>query len=232
MVTIAVIGPDGAGKSTLIEGLLSQLDIPVKYIYMGVNPDAMNVMLPTTRLMEYLKRKTNRSEADAERRRAAPAGRQDAAKKHPKSPIKRLLAMGKSLFFTINRIAEQWYRVFVAWTYERRGYLILFDRHFFLDYRVEVYAQHGDNSIFRRILNWQLEHLYPRPNATLYLDAPGEVLFARKGEGTVELLNEKREAYQSLTQDLSNFIVLDATQDAETVLSEALQHVNSLKGQK
>jgi thymidylate kinase len=229
MFTIAIIGSDGAGKSTLIDGLRKQLNMPVKYIYMGVNPEAMNVMLPTTRLLELIKRSLNRSEADAARRRATPA--QSNSSKSSENLLKRLLKFGKSFFFTLNRIAEQWYRIAVAWIYLQQGNLVLFDRHFFIDYRVETYAQTNKPSFFRRILNWQLEHIYPRPSATLYLDAPAEILFARKGEGTIESLQQKRIAFQTLQTDVPNFIMLDATQTTEMVLQQALQNINTLYSQ-
>src|SRR5690606_16626163 len=48
--TVALIGPDGAGKSTISRKVVEMLDIPAKYLYMGVNLEASNLMLPTTRL--------------------------------------------------------------------------------------------------------------------------------------------------------------------------------------
>jgi hypothetical protein len=36
-----------------------------------------------------------------------------------------------------------------------------------------------------------LEHFYPKPNLVIYLDAPAEMLFARKKEGTIELLEQR-----------------------------------------
>src|SRR5439155_10211002 len=54
--TVALIGPDGAGKTTVSRRIEQSLPVPVKYIYMGVNTDASNVMLPTTRAIHALKR--------------------------------------------------------------------------------------------------------------------------------------------------------------------------------
>src|SRR5206468_11488099 len=59
--TVALIGPDGAGKTTVSRRIEQSLPVPVKYIYMGVNTDASNVMLPTTRAIHALKdRKSTR----------------------------------------------------------------------------------------------------------------------------------------------------------------------------
>jgi hypothetical protein len=55
--TVALIGPDGAGKTTVARRLeQTGLEVPVKYLYMGINADASNHLLPTTRLVRALKR--------------------------------------------------------------------------------------------------------------------------------------------------------------------------------
>ena len=51
MFTVALIGPDGSGKSTIGKRLAGALPFPMKYIYMGVNLEAGTHMLPTTRLV-------------------------------------------------------------------------------------------------------------------------------------------------------------------------------------
>ena len=56
MFSVALIGPDGAGKTTIGRRIEHTLPLPVKYVYMGVNPDSSNYMLPTTRLKHALKR--------------------------------------------------------------------------------------------------------------------------------------------------------------------------------
>src|SRR3954454_5666071 len=56
MISVALIGPDGAGKSTITERLEREpLPAPVKRIYMGVNLQAGGLMLPTTRLALAIK---------------------------------------------------------------------------------------------------------------------------------------------------------------------------------
>ena len=51
MTTVALIGPDGAGKTTVARKLADVLPVPVRYLYMGVSTDSSNVMLPTTRII-------------------------------------------------------------------------------------------------------------------------------------------------------------------------------------
>jgi thymidylate kinase len=217
MVSVALIGPDGAGKTTIGRRLEETLPMPVKYIYMGVNADASNYMLPTTRLIHFVKRKLG-AKPDTH-------GPRDpkSLKKRPKSKVKRLLSDVKSTVNLVNRLAEEWYRQGVASYFQMRGYVVLFDRHFFSDYYSYDIATTGEERAFsRRVHGYFLKHLYPRPNLVLYLDAPAEVLFARKGEGTIELLEERRKAYMQIRNMVAHFEVLDATQPADVVAQNAV----------
>ena len=57
MLTLALVGPDGAGKTTVARTLEEELRPSVKYLYMGVSADSSNHALPTTRLVQALKRR-------------------------------------------------------------------------------------------------------------------------------------------------------------------------------
>ncbi len=223
MVSVALIGPDGAGKTTIGRRLEETLPMPVRYIYMGVNADASNYMLPTTRLIHFVKRRLG-AKPDTHGPRDP-----NSLKKRPKSKLKRVLSDVKSTINLVNRLAEEWYRQGVASYFQMRGYVVLFDRHFFSDYYSYDIATTGEERTFsRRVHGYFLKHLYPRPNLVLYLDAPAEVLFARKGEGTIELLEERRKAYMQIRDLVSHFVVLDATQPAEVVAQNAVAHIEEL----
>lgn len=49
------------------------------------------------------------------------------------------------------------------------------------------------------------------------LDAPGELMFARKGEHTVEALERRRQGYLALRDRFPQLVVVDATQPAQVV---------------
>jgi thymidylate kinase len=61
----------------------------------------------------------------------------------------------------------------------------------------------------------------PRPDLVLVLDAPGELMFARKGEHSPQILEEWRNAYLELAEDISSSYVLDAGQSASLVRVKA-----------
>jgi thymidylate kinase len=66
-----------------------------------------------------------------------------------------------------------------------------------------------------------LARFYPRPDFVICLDAPAEVLFARKGEGTLALLERRRQEYLHLRDVVKHFATVDATQSEDEVAREA-----------
>jgi thymidylate kinase len=56
----------------------------------------------------------------------------------------------------------------------------------------------------------------------ILLDAPGEVLFERKGEHTAVWLEEQRQRYLALRERIPHLYVVDASQPAEQVKNEAI----------
>ena len=54
----------------------------------------------------------------------------------------------------------------------------------------------------------------------MILDAPAQVLFERKGEHDLELLDRHRRGLLELRDGLPQSVVIDATRDSETVLRD------------
>lgn len=218
MFTIALIGPDGAGKTTIGRRLEHNLPMPVKYLYMGVSTDSSNVMLPTTRLIRTVKRQLG-AKPDT-------AGPPDPHlnKPHPKGFVKQAVASLRSSLRLANRLSEEWFRQTLAWYYQHRGYIVLFDRHFFSDYYAYDITDNGlGRSFSRRIHGFVLKHIYPKPDLVIYLDAPADVLFARKGEGTIQALERRRGDYLQLSHIIDHFATVDANQPEDVVANRVTQ---------
>lgn len=214
MFSVALIGPDGCGKSTISKRLLHEASFKSKRIYMGVDRYESNFTLPTTRLIRWVKLKISGSKA-----RGGPANTSNQNKLRDSSLPARLYRELKAPFVLLNNMAEEWYRQVITWYFVRRGQVVIFDRHFYADsYHIDVKGR--DTHWANRLHGYMLEHLYPRPDFVIYLDAPAEVLFARKHEGTIEWLEQRRLAYLDLHDKVPHFTIVDVTQVEDAVFAE------------
>jgi thymidylate kinase len=225
MVTIALLGADGAGKTTIGRRLEEDAKLRIKYIYMGINPDAVNRVLPTTWLWMKVK-KTIGMASDQ-------GGPPDPTRQErPKSRWKRLLRGAKSNVRLANQLAEEWYRQTLAWYYQCRGFVVLFDRHFFADYFAHHVQTNGQRPLGKRLHGAILNRLYPRPDLVIVLDAPAEVLFARKGEGTIALIEKRRREYLEIENHVPRFSVVDATFPLDEVTREVVKLIEDVRGRR
>lgn len=218
---MALIGPDGAGKTTVARRLEEELPMPATYIYMGVSADSSDRMLPTTRLAHALKRRRG-----APPDTAGPPDPADVRKPKPRSAAKRARRAVRSALRLGNQLAEESYRNVLAWRYLRRGTVVLFDRHYFADYYAYDIANGARRPLSRRVHGWALRRVYPRPDLVVYLDAPAEVLLARKGEGTIEALERRRGDYLELARVTPNFEVVDAARPLDAVAGDLVALVS------
>jgi thymidylate kinase len=136
-----------------------------------------------------------------------------------------LAAAARSTLRLIAWLAEEWYRAFVAWVYRRQRYLVVYDRHFFYDYYASDVQPRDDRQLASRIHGFVLSRLYPRPDLVVCLDAPPEVLHARKGEQSLDFLRRRREEYLGLALVEPNFRVVDASRSLDTVVDDVAQLV-------
>ena len=175
-VGAAVMGPDGAGKSTLIENLERELPLPVEGIYMGLYQG---------------------TETTTPRRSTIP---------------------GMALAANIARQQRRWLR---GLRLRRAGSIVLFDR-----YTYDSLLPTGRPiSRLGKLRRGLLGHAAPGPDLLIVLDAPAEVLFERKGEHDLELLDLHRRGLLALAERLPGSVVVDASHDAETVAREAIDAI-------
>jgi thymidylate kinase len=210
--TVALIGCDGAGKTTVARALERTPGLRVRYLYMGVSAESSNRRLPSSRIADAVKR----------RHAGIPSSRQG---------WRRTCRAGLRL---VNRLAEEWYRQLIAQAYVARGWTVVFDRHFLADYHATDIAR-ADRPLSRRIHGWMLLHAYPRPELLVLLDAPPHVLHARKGEGTLASLARRRAEYFGLASAAGldgTVAVVPATQALPAVVDDVAELIRNAAGRR
>jgi len=114
-----------------------------------------------------------------------------------------------------------WYRQFISWVFQMRGYVILYDRHYLFDASTNHLGEEAKNQrLTSKIHWWLLNNMYSKPDLVFLLHAPPEVLFERKGEANIEYLRMRTENFMTVGSKLKNFIVIDATQPIDAVFTD------------
>ena len=157
-LSVALLAPDGAGKSTLAATLQDRWALPVRVHYLGLYP--------------------------------------------AEDPW---VQRGPRLLRPVRRYGRMWATVVRAGLDRARGCLVVLDRHpreALLDRDGRPKAQ------LRRLL---FGRLVPGPDLVVVLDAPPELLAARKPEHTVAELAQRRERYLALADRTRGARVVDTS---------------------
>jgi thymidylate kinase len=197
VVTVAVVGLDGAGKTTITRRLVDGLPFETSYLYMGMNPASSNVALPTTRLVH------------ARRGRGS-----DDPSLHSVAARRRSRGAAWSTLRLVNRMAEEVVRHLIARVHHLRGRLVITDRDFFIDYAAAAKEPLG---VLDRIHLWFLGTVLPKPDLVVWLDASPEVLYARKPEVPITYLERRRDRIAALRPAFRRFEVVDAERTEDDV---------------
>ena len=213
--TIALIGVDGSGKTTIARRLATS--ISATYVYMGTNPGSASHELPTTRWIRTLQQRLGRPA----RYEGGPP-RRPAAGQSPKPPsvVRRL----RSAAYVTRLMTEELYRQALIRRATRRGETVLVDRHFFFDYFAhDVTGASGTRTVVQRVHGWLLRRL-PRPQVVILLDAPAEVVYGRKPEGRLEELVSRRREYLALAERFPAIRTVNAARSIDQVEAD-VRHI-------
>lgn len=191
-VSLVLLAPDGAGKSTLSARLAQDWQLHARLIYMGTNLDSMTVALPTTPWLY-------------DRLRAV---RRENKRKTVYGVVIRALGFA-------NTLIEHWYRCLYARYQLARGRFVVFDRFVY-----DAWIQPQKKSLWKRLRRFLIDAPCPTPDLVVLLDAPGEVLYARKQEHSPEWIDKQRAGYHKLRARLPQMVTVDAAQSAERVRCE------------
>jgi thymidylate kinase len=174
-VRVALLGPDGAGKSTLASGLTATVPLPMAQVYMGLTGG-------------WLRR------------------------------VDKLRIPG---VVRVGRLLVIWGRYLRGQALAGAGKLVIFDRYIY-DAEVPTPYHLGPAG---RLARWIDGHACPGPDVTILLDAPGEVMFRRKGEYDGTTLEHWRQQFLGVRRRVPELEVVDTTRSADAVLRDVTARI-------
>ena len=199
--TVALVGGDGAGKTTVARDLEASGDpVACRYLYMGQSVLSSDRALPTSRLARVAKERT------------APAEKPPKGSRKPRGWLRTALGLA-------NRIAEATWRRVLIWRITRSGLVVVCDRHFYWEAITYAGDPQTGGPRFDRFEIAVMRGL-GEPDLVIFLDAPAEVMFARKGETSVRRLGRRRDAIAAQGEKTRHLVRVDADRPYEAVLAD------------
>lgn len=200
---VAVIGPDGVGKTTLVNAVSKSLD---DSSYSAVVHKASNFEILPTFSQMFNKSRTKEAKA---RNIEGFKGYLSGMKQEPNSRLKSaILILWYFLDLNLGR-----YCVSRA---KKKNKLIFFARYFY-DYYFQVAN--------RNIPHWFLHMLtffVPKPDVVFYLRRRANDIFDCKPELSIKEIERQQEIIEKLVKRNSNFVVIDANVGIEGTVEQVL----------
>jgi thymidylate kinase len=201
--SIAVIGPDGAGKTTFLaalEAALNRHGIEARTVYFG---PWERPFLPSSKALKSLGADPLDIGKDSPARRSVT--------KLAKAYLRRVL-------FYANFLPEMWARYFArVWPAILERHIVLLDRHA-VDLEVGYYNQPMRNCGWVRVL---LARLSPRPRMLILLDNEAEVIWSRKKEFPLALIQNAIRRYREAAMAYG-MIVIRTERPSEQLVAEII----------
>jgi thymidylate kinase len=184
-----ILGPDGAGKTSVIDGLMGTLEC-------GGRTVKMCHLKP--RFVAQLRNQPDFIVVDP----------------HGKPPRGALLSLVKIVVWLI----EEWYAQLF---HEKKETVLIFDRYYH-DLLVDPRRYRFGAPVWTAEL---VGKLMPQPKLWILLDAPADVLQARKQEVTPEETARQCDAYRAFVRLQREHAVVDASQSLDKVIADAARAI-------
>ena len=225
MVTVALVGADGAGKTTVGRALPDVLGRPARYVYLGDNPASATHALPTTRLVHRVRTARGRAASGG-----PPSLDHDHRPRTDGSASVRARRGVRAAGRLANQLAEGGYQWVVIRWHRSRGRVVVVVRLHTADHHAHELAPGVRMGRARRLHARFIRLAFPAPDLVVVLDAPAEVLHARKGEGTVQEVARRRAEYLDYLRVVDQGQRVDAGRPLAEVLDDVVAAVDRALG--
>lgn len=184
-LTIALLGPDGCGKSSVIEAVSQEMAAAFRKVhYVHLRPRVVG----------------------------GGHAQEPVSEPHAMPPRGALASTAKLAWF----LFDYWSGYLLSiWPRRMRSTLVIFDRYYH-DVTVDPRRyRYGGPMLLARLVGW----LVPKPDIWFVLDAPAEVVWARKSEVDLAETQRQREAYLMLLERLHG-VAVDVSQELPDVVRQ------------
>lgn len=206
---IALMGPDGSGKTTLARTIRDRRIFNTVCVYMGRD----QFIIPTRRIFKYMldrikKKKGTNGTATAESRSEGLI------------QAKGIWRDGVDVVRFFHDLIDFYLRYFLYnYLHCRKGFLVINDRYI---YDMLLGGEKVQRLWFFR---WIIISLFPAPDFVFLLDAPAEKMHARKGEHSTAFLNAMKKKYAALSKIIEKCFVIRTSENAEESAHEIIAHI-------
>jgi len=217
-VLIAALGPDGAGKSTVVdkvEALLGFGAFPVATVYMGKR----ETLLPTSKLIRlYYNFKEKKTKNDDHTSVPVPHELKECK---PQNVKKKWISCLKEVLGLSNWFLEQWARYLIdIRPVMQQGGVVLCDRYIY-----DLADRPRNSVIYSNSFAWFLRVFFPTPDITYFFWENPEVLYERKMENTVERSAFLIENYRSILSNIPNVTEVRTNTNADDICIDVVDRI-------
>lgn len=200
----AVVGPDGAGKSTFIE--LLQQEIAHLLIK---DAEAVCVQHFRPNIIPNLKKLLSGKAYDE--------SKEEFTSPHRAKPAGRISSLLRLSYYWLDYILGYWLQTRPKCI---AGKVYIFDRYFY-DFIVDPHRSRINLPDWLRKLFLKI---VPEPDIVFFLSCDAMIIYQRKQELTLSEIKRQLKGYQELATCNSRFITLDAQQSPQILCQKALQY--------
>lgn len=213
-VFVAIIGPDGSGKTTLVNEVCDDLQVSEqKGLFSQTHHMASNFeILPRlSKVLSILtfKKDKNRQRRSSEGFQGHHSGMQD----EPNSSLRSMLYIS---WYSIDLILGRWF----IFRKKSQGELIFFARYFY-----DYYYQRGNRNAPKWFLKF-FELLIPKPDLVFYIDRSPEDIYKMKPELSIDEIARQQTIIDNMALNREYFLKIDGMNGIDSSKQQIITHIN------